>query len=159
MQIERRNLAPGRTTFDDSNGNTMRGMAMPYGQLSRILEDRARPYRERFERGALRHSDATVLIYGHDLGSVPMARVGAGTLSFRQTDAGLEFSAELPDGPVATALQRGDLDGSVSVGFVMESDTWQNRTNPSVRTVRAAELVELSIVIQGAYSGSRGDVS
>lgn len=143
---------------DDQGGLVLRGIAVPYGELSRMLHDRPRPYRERFMRGALTTGADTVLIYGHDLDTVPLARVGAGTLAFEDTDAGLAFEARLAPGPVATALERGDLDGSVSVGFVLERDEWQNRTNPAVRTVHAATLVELSIVMAGAYAAARGSI-
>tara|TARA_R100000655_G_scaffold9771_3_gene24084 strand:+ start:1373 stop:1855 length:483 start_codon:yes stop_codon:yes gene_type:complete len=139
-------------------GRTLSGIAVPYGQLSHVLHDRARPYRERFERGALNHTDGTVLLYGHDMQGVPLASVRGSTLAFTETDAGLAFSATLPESraDITEALQRGDLDGSVSIGFVAREDEWQNRTKPSIRTVRNADLMELSIVMSGAYQNATG---
>ena len=139
-------------------GRTLSGIAVPYGSLSHVLHDRARPYRERFQRGALAHMESTILLYGHDMSGVPLASVRGSTLSFSETEAGLSFSATLPESrpDIREALQRGDLDGSVSIGFVAEEDTWQNRTNPSVRTVRRAKLHELSIVLSGAYPKATG---
>ena len=136
-----------------------RGVAVPYGELSHVLADRARPYRERFERGAIKHTDSTVMIYNHNQGSLPLARVGAGTLRFTETDEGLRFEAELPESAteIREALQRGDMDGSVSIGFIANDDKWNNRTNPAVRTVQSAELIELSVLSgAGAYANAKG---
>ena len=154
--IERRKLMVAETS-----GNTLRGTAVPYGQMSHILEDRARPYRERFERGAISHDDHTVMVYGHDLNGVPLARVGSGTLAFYETLEALEFKAELPESraDIVQALERGDLDGSVSIGFICTQDRWNNKLNPAVRTVRSARLVELSIVAAGAYPAARGNLT
>jgi HK97 family phage prohead protease len=158
--IERRAFTgPRHVTRNADGGMTFSGVAVPFGELSRVLRDRPRPYRERFERGSVRVADDTVMLYGHDLGTVPLARVGAGTLRFRDAADGLRFSADLAPGPVADALERGDLDGSVSVGFLLDEDEWQNRTKPAVRTVRAASLVELSVVMVGAYASARGSFS
>ena len=156
-KIEHRRTT-ARTGTD--GGRTLSGIAVPYGTLSHVLEDRARPYRERFERGSLQHSDSTVMLYGHDMNSVPLASVRAGTLRFREEPEGLAFSVDLPESraDIREALERGDLDGSVSIGFIASEDEWQNRTNPSVRTVRRAQLVELSIVTAGAYPGATGDM-
>lgn len=157
--IERRAVA---LRFDakpaTAGGLTLAGVAVPYGTLSRTLHDRPRPYRERFNRGAVAVSDSVVMLYGHDATGVPLARVGAGTLRFRDAADGLRFEADLPPGPVATAIERGDLDGSVSVGFMLDEDEWQNRTKPAVRTVRAATLVELSVVMVGAYESAKGAI-
>ena len=100
------------------------------------------------------------MLYGHDMNSVPLASVRAGTLRFREEPEGLAFSVDLPESraDIREALERGDLDGSVSIGFIASEDEWQNRTNPSVRTVRRAQLVELSIVTAGAYPGATGDM-
>ncbi len=156
-KIERRQLT---ITAASTDGHTFRGTAVPYGQLSHVLEDRARPYRERFKRGSIKHDASTVLIYGHELGAVPLGRVGSGTLRFGETDAGLQFEADLPEAraDIVQALERGDLDGSVSIGFIADADTWNNRTNPAVRTVQAATLVELSIVNRGAYASAKGNL-
>lgn len=143
-----------------ADGNTFAGLALPYGGFSEVLNDRARPYRERFTRGAMNTSEQTVALYGHDPTGVPLARVGAETLRFKQTAEGLEFSMDLPESrpDIREALHRGDLTGAVSVGFYVKEDgeEWQTRTKPAVRTVRSAELVELSVVPIGAYPQSLG---
>lgn len=83
-----------------------------------------------------------------------MARVGAGTLQFEESPNGLMFRAVLPESreDIREALRRGDLDGSVSIGFVCEDDEWVHGSAASLRTVRSGEIVELSIVSQAAYA-------
>jgi phage head maturation protease len=146
-KIERRFIATARTSTDGRR--TLAGTAVPYDGMSHVLRDRPRPYRERFTRGALEIGDG-----------VPLAAVRSGTLRFRETDQGLEFEADLPEAraDIREALERGDLSGAVSIGFYLREggDEWNNRTNPAVRTVRAAELVELSIVPEGAYPTAKG---
>lgn len=141
-------------------GATLSGIAVPYDEASRMIYDRARPYRERFNRGALRIGDGVSLLYGHDPAGIPLARVGAGTLRFNESDEGLRFEADIPNAraDLAEALERKDLDGSVSIGFVTRKDSWQNKTNPALRTVQEAVLMELSIVPAGAYSSARADL-
>ena len=156
MKIETRRMAFRAV----ASGNTLAGLALPYGGFSVVLHDRARPYRERFTRGAMNTSPDTVALYGHDPSGVPLARAGANTLRFEQTAEGLQFEMDLPESrpDIREALQRGDLTGAVSVGFYVNEDgeEWQNRTSPAVRTVRSAELVELSVVQIGAYPQSLG---
>lgn len=158
-EIERREIE--LVPIEPANPRTLRGIAVPYGALSHVLNDRAKPYRERFDPGSVEYDDRTVMAYGHDLSGVPLGRVGAGTLAFQETAEGLAFSVELPESraDIVEALRRGDLDGSVSVGFIAKDDRWQNRTNPAVRTVRSAILVELSICHAGAYPTAQGIIA
>jgi HK97 family phage prohead protease len=159
-KIERRFIATARTSTDGRR--TLAGTAVPYDGMSHVLRDRPRPYRERFTRGALEIGDGVTMQYGHDLDGVPLAAVRSGTLRFRETDQGLEFEADLPEAraDIREALERGDLTGAVSIGFYLREggDEWNNRTNPAVRTVRAAELVELSICREGAYPAAKGSL-
>jgi phage head maturation protease len=84
--------------------------------------------------------------------------VGAGTLSFRETPEGLEFTAKLPDSrpDIREAFERGDLDGSVSIGFYVEpdGDRWTHGKKSSMREVTSGHIVEVSAVVQGAYRGA-----
>lgn len=157
--IERRDIRVAVRA--NSENRTLSGIAVPYRTLSHTLHDRARPYRERFERGAISHHDHTVMMYGHDMSGVPLGRVGSGTLRFQETDVGLAFEVDLPESrsDILEALRRGDLDGSVSIGFVSSEDEWQNRTKPPIRTVRAAVLHELSVVQAGAYPTAAGELN
>jgi HK97 family phage prohead protease len=138
---------------------TIEGIAVPYRSLSVILRDRPRAYREKIEPRAMQIDDSVSMFIQHNPGGVPLARTGAGTLRFEERENGLGFECDLPDcrQDVVEALERGDFDGSVSVGFIVaeDGDTWQHRrSGPSVRTVRAARLVELSLVTAGAYGSA-----
>ena len=142
-----------------NEGVRFEGVAVPYNATSVTLRDRRRPYKERIAPGALRWDGNTVMLTQHDQRGIPLARVSSGTLRFSDGADGLEFEADLPESrtDIREALQRGDLDGSVSIGFVCNDDDWVHGKSTSLRTVREADLVELSICSQGAYPGARGD--
>ena len=107
--------------------------------------------------GALVVDENTVLQIQHDSTGLPLARVGAGTLSFRETPNGLEFSATLPESAVQLreSLERGDMNGSVSIGFICDDDQWTHTENQSMREVTSGRLLELSLVVAGCYVGAR----
>ena len=148
----------GKATVD---GNAISGIAVPYGSSSVLLRDRPRAYRERFTPGAFPEiSDSVALYVGHDHRSLPLGRVGAGTLTFEETQEGLRFKATLPESrrDVREAVQRGDL-GGVSIGFSPLEDDWTHRSGkmPSDRVVTKATLYELSLVSAGAYPAAKFD--
>lgn len=136
------------------------GIAVPYNSTSVTLRDRRRPYKERMAPGALRWDDKTVMLTQHDQKSIPLARVGSGTLRFEESESGLTFECDLPESreDIREALRRGDLDGSVSIGFVCNDDEWVHGKSTSLRTVRSADLVELSICTAGAYPAASGNI-
>jgi len=141
------------------NSRTIEGIAVPYNSLSVTLRDRPRPYKERMAPGSIDWDDSVVALVQHDPQTVPLARVGAGTMRVHDAPEGLRFEIDLPENraDIIEALERGDLDGSVSIGFVCQDDSWQHRRGaPSVRTVRKAQLHEISVVSAGAYRGARG---
>ena len=139
-------------------GRTISGVAVPYNSSSQLLNDRARPYREQFRQGAFPHIGDNVALYlQHDHKGLPLARTGAGTLSFTESERGLLFEAQLPDSrpDIAEAVARGDVAG-VSIGFTALDDDWNHRTSkmPSSRVVNKAHLFELSLVANPAYPGA-----
>ena len=158
MIEHRSNALAGGAVVD---GNTVTGIAVPYNSSSVLLRDRPRPYRERFAPGAFPEiGEHVALFIGHDHRSLPLARVGAGTLSFSESDEGLRFTATLPESrsDVLEAVRRGDI-GGVSIGFNSDDDEWNHRrgTQPSDRLVKKASLFELSLVAAGAYPGAKFD--
>ena len=102
----------------------------------------------------------SALRFGHEPGSVPLARVSAGTIEFENDpEVGLRFRATLPESraDVREALARRDVEG-VSIGFITDRDskkTPRPRT-PHLywRTVEAATLDHLAIVEKPAYAGA-----
>jgi len=148
-------LLSTKTTTSD---NSLSGIAVPYNELSHPIPGAGRSFREKIRPGALTYDENTVMLTQHDQRGVPLARVGAGTLSFRETPDGLEFTAKLPDSrpDIREAFERGDLDGSVSIGFYVEpdGDRWTHGKKSSMREVTSGHIVEVSAVVQGAYRGA-----
>ena len=143
----------------EADDRTITGVAVPYGESSRmIVGERARPFREVFNRNAAKTGPDTVLITNHDPASIPLARVGAGTLSFEQRSNGLHLRASLPESrpEIREAVARGDID-SFSVGFIVDDDgdSWKHHKSGSVRTITSATVVEVSLVSHPAYPGAR----
>ena len=157
MPVEHRIRAKSRAN-QTSSKNEIRGIAVPYNEASSPLPGAGREFREIMQPGALTVSGETVLILQHDQSGIPLARVSAGTLSFRSTDAGLEFTATLPESrkELHEALERGDMDGSVSVGMYVDRDEWTHGKETSIRKVTSGRLVELSLVSPaGAYASAK----
>ncbi len=158
MEIEYRSATLADVQVE---GKTITGVAVPYESPSQLLHDRPRAYREQFQPGAFPHIGDNVALYlQHDHKSCPLARTGAGTLSFTETPEGLRFSATLPDSrpDIAEAVSRGDVAG-VSIGFTALDDEWNHRSKsmPSSRIVTKAHLFELSLVANPAYPGATID--
>jgi len=155
QKLEVRLLSTKTTTTSD---NSLSGIAVPYNELSHPIPGAGRSFREKIRPGALTYDENTVMLTQHDQRGVPLARVGAGTLSFRETPEGLEFTAKLPDSrpDIREAFERGDLDGSVSIGFYVEpdGDRWTHGKKSSMREVTSGHIVEVSAVVQGAYRGA-----
>jgi HK97 family phage prohead protease len=147
---ERRSIAIEKPT-----GRTLSGLAVPYGKWSReISEPFAPQFREKIARGAFGDVGALdiKLLFNHDGGAL-LARTRSGTLRLTDTAAGLRFDADLADTTVGNDVReliaRGDLSGEMSFGFYVDKDEWNPRRTE--RTVTAARLVELSVVVDAAY--------
>lgn len=148
--------APQRLELRKTNqGQTLTGQAVVYGALSGDLGG----FVERIAPGAfaasLREQDVLCL-FSHDDSAV-LGRQSAGTLTIRDTPSALEFSCVLPDTSVgrdvSVLCERGDLKG-MSFGFICTDDDWQQNGTQVVRTVKQAELFEVSVVAFPAYSQS-----
>ena len=155
MKIETRSMTLTGLSVED---RTITGVAVPYNSSSQLLHDRPRPYREEFRQGAFPViGDKVALYLQHDHKSLPLARTGAGTLSFTESERGLLFTAQLPESrpDIVEAVTRGDVAG-VSVGFTAIQDDWNHRKAgmPSTRIVEKAHLFELSLVANPAYPGA-----
>jgi len=150
--LSRRNIA----TEQSIDGRTLAGYAAVYGQDSREIVEGGRKFVERIAPGAFNEtlsSGADVkLYYNHDA-SMPLARTRSGTLTLKSDRNGLAFTASLPEttlgNDVRALIERGDLSGEMSFGFIVEEDSWnKNRTE---RLVKRAKLLEISIVQDAAY--------
>jgi uncharacterized protein len=118
-------------------------------------------FEERFARSAfdesLRDNPDVAALWAHDA-SRPLARVGNGTLTLRPDSIGLYYSitpnAESPIGQEALATVGADTVNEVSVGFVSEVEEWDDSGDLPRRLITQARLLEISLVLWGAYGKS-----
>ena len=148
--LERRTIA-----IEKPFGRTLSGLAIPYGKWSReISEPFAPQFREKIARGAFGELGGAdiKLLFNHDGGAL-LARTRSGTMQLTDTAAGLRFTADIADTSIGRDVReliaRGDLSGEMSFGFYVDRDEWNPRRTE--RTVTAARLVELSVVVDAAY--------
>lgn len=89
----------------------------------------------------------------HDSGRV-IGRTTAGTLRLAEDDTGLAIEIDLPDTgdgrDLATLIERGDVSG-MSFGFVVTKEEWDETGDVPVRTIKAVDLMEVSVVAFPAY--------
>tara|TARA_Y100001963_G_scaffold152218_2_gene236597 strand:- start:137 stop:613 length:477 start_codon:yes stop_codon:yes gene_type:complete len=151
--IEHRSMSFGM------DGADLVGIAVPWNEWADIRENGVR-FREKFVPDSLDVPGSATLRFGHQGGSVPLARVSAGTITFENDPGvGLRFRASLPESraDVREALERRDVEG-VSIGFVTKRDS-KRTPRPRTpylywRTVEEAVLDHLAIVEKPAYSGA-----
>lgn len=151
--ISRRDITATEQSLD---GRTLAGYAAVYNQDSREIVEGGRRFTERIAPGAfnqtLSERGDVKLFYNHDA-SMPLARTRSGTLELRSDRNGLAFSAKLPDttlgNDVRALIERGDLSGEMSFGFIVDEDSWSK--DRSQRLVKRARLIEVSIVQDAAY--------
>ena len=148
--LERRTIA-----IEKPFGRTLSGLASPYGKWSReISEPFAPQFREKIARGAFGELGGAdiKLLFNHDASAL-LARTRSGTMQLTDTTAGLRFTADIADTSIGRDVReliaRGDLSGEMSFGFYVDRDEWNPRRTE--RTVTAARLVELSVVVDAAY--------
>src|SRR3546814_16105680 len=80
-----------------------------------------------------------------------------GTLRLKEDDKGLAVEIDLPDTSdgrdVATLIQRGDVSG-MSFGFRVTHHEWDENVDQPVRTFRAVDMRQVSVVYAHAYKGT-----
>lgn len=140
--------------------NTGPGQVAGYAAVFNSETDIAGLWREVIAPGAfsdtLRNDD--IMAYSaHDSARI-LGRTSSGTLRLREDGTGLSVEIDLPDTSdgrdVAELVRRRDLKG-MSFGMIVRKETWDETVNPPLRTIEAADLVEVSAVGRPAY----GDTS
>jgi uncharacterized protein len=147
------------TTTIDTEPQTKRRVIQGHAVTWDALSSDLGGFVEKFQRGAFTDTLASrrdiVLLAQH--GGLPLASTVAGTLQLREDATGLAFRATLPETStgrdVAKLLDRGDL-RHMSFSFRALDDVWAEHFGVVVRTVRAANLHEISIVCGPAYETS-----
>lgn len=143
----------GRLEIRAAEGGAVVAGAFPYDTATQIMKGRY----ERIARGAFHPAENAFLLAQHDMDK-PLASVAAGTLTIRNTDAALEFEARIPaeiaetsHGRDTLAMLRSGLITGLSPGFIVRDDAVERDGDNIMRTVRDAELIELSAVTMAAY--------
>jgi HK97 family phage prohead protease len=141
-------------------GETRLRASFPYGRETNLAEGRAeviapRAFAKRIEAGEDIH-----LLFGHDYDR-PLASRAAGSLTLRDADDALHLEARVaPDTSWARdflAAHSAGLIRGLSPGFRVPpgGDAVERRGSGLLRTVKAAELFELSAVTVPAYDAAQ----
>lgn len=144
---------------DDDGNRTISGYAVKWEKKSNVLGYFMK-FREQFKKGAfadsLKDGDQRFL-WSHDSGKV-LGRIKNGTLRLKEDDTGLQFELDLPNTTLGNdtyeSIKRGDVDG-VSFGFRNPDDHIEEFDDDiPLRTIRKADLIEVSAVAFPAYPDS-----
>lgn len=100
--------------------------------------------------------DDVVFLINHD--GLPLARTRSGTLKLEQDDHGLRIETTLdPEDPdvksIVGKMKRGDLD-KMSFAFLPDVQEWDDSEDIPLRTVKSAQLFDVSVVTSPAYDGT-----
>lgn len=130
-------------TFEvaDEELREVTGLAVPYGQVTTVGS-----YRERFERGAVKDSEAALLFYGH---TEPIGKL----VEAEDTEDGWKIRAKIsktPRGDEVMTLLRDGVLTKFSVGFQPIEE--RNDNGVVVRT--NVRVHEVSVVPLPAYAGA-----
>lgn len=153
----------GSLELRTEGGETRLRATFPYGRETVLAELRGRERREviaarafsdRIERGEDVH-----FLAGHDFNK-PLASRSAGTLSLTETDDALTVDATISADMAQVSYVRDFLSAhsaglvrGLSPGFRVRpgGETVEERGNAVLRTIRAADLIEISAVTKPAY--------
>lgn len=150
----------GQLEIRAEGGATRLVARFPYGAETEQAPGRReiiapRAFADRIEAGEEIH-----LLSQHDY-SKPLASTAAGSLSVRDTEAGLEIRADLDSGTswaadFLAAHQAGLVRG-LSPGFRVSAggERIERRGNDTLRTITGASLFELSAVTRPAYPSAQ----
>jgi len=116
-------------------------------------------YEEIIERGAFTNAiknDDVVFLINHE--GLPLARTRSGTLILSEDDHGLLMKSDLdgadPDvASIVPKMVRGDLD-KMSFAFLPTVQEWDESGDIPLRTIKEAQLFDVSIVTSPAYDGT-----
>lgn len=116
-------------------------------------------FREIIEAGAFRNAvknDDVQFLVNH--GGLPLARTSSGTLTLTEDKRGLHIKTSLdPDDPdvqqIIPKMKRGDLD-KMSFAFRSINEEWDDSDDIPLRTIKEAQLFDVSIVNNPAYQGT-----
>lgn len=151
-----------RTSELTAKDKMLVGYAVRWNSVSEIIWDE---FREQFAPDAFTESLAAGgdvrCLYEHSHAHL-LGRTSSGTLTLSQDNTGLRFELMPPDTQlgrdVLTLVERGDLNG-MSFGFRALKESWDIDQSPYLRTITAAELIEITVTSMPAYPESAVEVA
>lgn len=146
-----------RSATLQADNQTLTGYAVRWNSPSELIFGE---FVENFAPNAFRDSLAAGndirALFEHDHTKL-LGRTSADTLKLEEDGTGLRFQLTPPDTSLGrdllVSVARGDITG-MSFGFRALAETWNFDLTPNVRTVTAAELVEITITSIPAYPES-----
>jgi len=142
-----------RAQLTDSGDGMIRGYAAVFNSWSKPISERGRVFREQIKPGALKPEGNVSLWWMHDH-TDPLANTKSGTLTVTEDERGLAFVADIGNtqraNEIRDLVKRGVV-SEMSIGFVVNQDTWDGTTS---RTITSARLHEVSLVENAAYNGT-----
>jgi HK97 family phage prohead protease len=127
-----------------------------YAALFNTPADIAGMFREQIAPGAFSEAigrDDVRALVNHDANMV-LGRNKANTLRMSEDEKGLRVEIDMPDTQMArdlgVSMERGDIN-QMSFGFIARQQEWDDDEDPPLRTIRAAELFDVSVVTYPAY--------
>lgn len=141
----------------DADGITVEGYAAVFNEVADI----GGYWREVIAPGAFAEAiprDDVVFLINHQGLPLARSRAGVGTLSLTEDARGLRIRTVLDsDDPdvraVVGKMQRGDLD-KMSFAFWPDVEEWDTTGSTPLRTIRKAQLYDVSVVTTPAYEGT-----
>lgn len=137
-------------------GETRLRATFPYGRETSLAEGRAEVIAPRAFARRIAAGEDIHLLFGHDYAR-PLASRGAGSLTLRDGDDALHLEARIADSTSWAkdflAAHASGLIRGLSPGFRVPpgGDAVERRGNGMLRTVKAADLFEVSAVTVPAY--------
>lgn len=146
-----------------ANGGVRISGRFPYNSETMLAKGRYEQFATRAFSAKLAGADDVHFLVQHDFAQ-PLASRSAGSLDLRDTPSALEFDATITPEMAGTTWARDFLSANaaglikgLSPGFRVApgGDTVERRGDGILRTVRAAELLELSAVTVPAYPAAQ----
>lgn len=138
--------------MQDGEGRKLVG----YAALFNTPADIAGMFREQIAPGAFAEAigrDDVRALMNHDANMV-LGRNRADTLRMSEDERGLRVEIDMPDTQIArdltASMERGDIN-QMSFGFIARHQEWDDNEDPPLRTIREAELFDVSVVTYPAY--------
>lgn len=161
--IEQRTFCVDEVRFSEGDAGELRfsGYASIFNSVTKIFPG----FYERIAPGAfansLRNKDDVRFLINHDPNLI-LARTKSGTLHLEEDASGLRTDANLAPTTygkdLAVVVKRGDLD-QMSFAFRVTDDERERHQDDELRTVKEAEVVDVSAVTFPAYVDTKAEMN